>query len=126
MNGEGGGASVNGALVAVSVPATKLSVRAPRLPLMRRSTNVTTPDTALTDVVPLSVPPPDASTADTVVALEVTRFPAASWTSRTGCVVNGTPTTAPAGCVRIASCRTAPGVTVTLTLAVAEPLVAVI
>jgi hypothetical protein len=58
--------------------------------------------------------------------LELTRLPAASWSSSTGCVERSAPSDAPAGWVRTMICRTAPGVTVTDTFALAEPLVAVI
>jgi hypothetical protein len=124
MNGVGGGPMVNGAEVAISVPAVKLKTRGPAVPLTRRSAKVATPPTDATLSVPPSVPPPLAIVTATNVWLDVTRLPAASCTSTTGWVTNGTPTIAPAGCVRIASCRTDPGVTVTVRLAVADPLVA--
>jgi hypothetical protein len=125
MNGVGGGPMVNGAEVAINVPAVKLKTRGPALPLTRRSAKVATPPTEATLSVPPSVPPPVVIVAVMRTDGDVTILPAASCTSTAGCVVNGTPTIAPAGCVRIASCRTDPGVTVTATFAVAEPLVAV-
>jgi hypothetical protein len=125
MNGVGGGPMVNGAELAISVPAVKLKTRGPALPLTRRSVKVATPPTDATLSVPPSVPLPLVIATATNVWLDVTRLPAASCISTTGWVANETPTIAPSGCVRIASCRIDPGVTVTVTLAVAEPLVAV-
>jgi hypothetical protein len=58
---------------------------------------VTTPPTAATVAVPLNVPPPLAIAAVTKAVLEVTRFPAASWNSTTGCVAKGASTMAPTG-----------------------------
>src|SRR5262245_30544922 len=49
-----------------------------------------------------------------------TRVPVASRASITGCVVNATPDTAPAGCVNTASCVTGSGATLTVTLMMSE------
>jgi len=125
-NGVGGGVIVNVAEIADTVPALKPSVRTPATPEIRKSVNVTTPPAAATVSVPPSVPPPVAIVAVTKVVLELTRLPAASWSSSTGCVESSAPSDAPAGWVRMTICRTAPGVTVTDTFALAEPLVAVI
>jgi len=103
MSVVGGAVIVNGAEAVDSVPAVKANVRVPALPLMRRSVKVTTPATAASVAVPLRVPPPLAIAAVTTVVLEMTRLPAASCNSTTGCVVSGEPTTAPTGCVLSAS-----------------------
>lgn len=70
-----------------------------------------TPFTAVTVVVPPSVPLPLANATVTVAALAV-RLPLASRICTTGCVVNATPVTAPAGRVLMASAAAGPTVPV--------------
>ena len=68
-------------------------------PVMARSVNVTTPFTALTVVVPDSVPVPLITVAVTGIVDDVTRLFPASRTRTTGWMANTFPETAPAGCV---------------------------
>ncbi len=76
---------------------------------------MTTPPAAVACTVPESAPPPDAIDAVTWVVLSaVAGLPAASRSSSTGWVVNGSPATAPAGCVTRTSCAAAPAVTAKL------------
>ena len=72
-------------------------------PLTRKSENVATPFTALTVVVPVSVPLPLATAAVTAADDVDTRASFASriWTA--GCVPRKTPLTAPPGCVATAT-----------------------
>jgi len=127
MTAVGGGVIVNDAdATAVRPVLEKESVRSPGVPETDSPTNVTTPPTAATELVPPSVPPPDATDAVTDAVDVVTRFPAASRISITGCVASGLPITAPTGCVRMPSRVGAPGVTVTESDALARPAVAVI
>src|ERR1035437_139658 len=83
--------------------AVKLSVCAPD-PLILRLVKVATPFTALTVVVPASVPVPDAIAAVTAFVAPATFVPLPSRISTTGCVANTVPLLALAdGCVVIAN-----------------------
>jgi hypothetical protein len=112
--------------VAADAPVTpNVSVRAPALPDIARFVNAATPASALTVDVPLSVPPPLAIAAVTE-AVDVVRFPAASRSSTTGWRDSAAPLVPSPGCVRITNVLTLPGVTVAVSEAVSDPLVAVI
>jgi hypothetical protein len=114
MTGVGGGAIVNVPDVREVRPGLEnVSVRSPAVPETESPTNVATPPTAATVLVPTSVPPPDAIDAVTEAVDVVTRLPAASRISITGWVASGVPTGAPTGCVRTANCVAGPGFTVT-------------
>src|SRR5687768_16205937 len=80
-------------------------------PVMARSANVATPFTALTVVVPESVPDPLTTVAVTGSEEAATRLFPASRTCTTGCTENAAPDTAPAGCR--ATLREAAGPTAT-------------
>ena len=99
--------------VTVRVPSENCSVNAPAVPASDRPANVATPPTAATVGVPLSVPVPLATVAVTF-EVAVVRFPCASSSCTLGCVPNAMPFTAPAGCVSMVSCATAPGASTTL------------
>jgi hypothetical protein len=82
--------------------AVKLRLWGPA-PVIARSVNVATPFRAVTVVVPVSVPLPDAFVTVTASVLDVTVFPEASRMATTGCVVNGAPLRAPAAGARRAT-----------------------
>jgi hypothetical protein len=110
-----GGATFSAADVAAATAvAVNVNVTGPD-PVRLRSTKVATPATAVTESDPERLALPLLTAAVTLVVDDVTRLPAWSLTSTTGCVVRAAFDTAPAGCVRIASCVAAPGVTVTVT-----------
>ena len=73
-------------------------------PFTTRSVNVATPLTALTVVVPASVPPAPFSVAVTAFVAPDTTPPLTFRTSTTGCGLNGEPVCAPPGCVVMPSC----------------------
>ncbi len=96
--------------------------------LIERPLNVATPLTALTVVVPESVPPPGfvPMAIDTGAVLEVTVLPFASWI--VAATENAVPAVVFAGCVVNASLFAAPGTTVNVELVPADnvsPLVRV-
>ena len=127
MTGAGGGVMVIDADVTGGRPVLeKVSVRSPGVPEIESPTNVATPPTAVTEVVPPRVPPPDAIATVTEAVEVVTTFPAASRISMTGCAVSGLPITPPVGCALMASWVAKPGVTLTASDACAVSAVAVI
>jgi hypothetical protein len=70
----------------VKPDAVKLSVRAPSVPVIARVANVATPlASEVAVVVPPSVPPPVAITADTTTPGLLTDAPAASRSCTMGC-----------------------------------------
>ena len=82
----------------------------PTVPANVTPLKVTTPFTALTVVVPPSVPPvPDWIATVTAVVAPVTVFPAESRIVTTGCVVSAPPDAPLAGAVVSTSCVAAPG-----------------
>ena len=109
MAGGCGEAAVRCVLLDVTLNAGLLVVKArvcAPAPVSVRFVNVATPFTAVTLVVPPSVPLPLATAAvtDSVApAPVVTTNPALSRIRTTGCVVNAEPLVAPAGCVCIDS-----------------------
>ena len=84
----------------------------PTLPASVNPLNVATPATALTVVVPPSVPPvPDWIATVTAVVASDTVLPCPSLIVTTGCVVSAAPEAPPAGAVVSASVVAPPGVT---------------
>ena len=71
-------------VTAVSEVGVKVNVRSPEVPVMTRLVKVATPLTAATEVVPDSVPPPDAIDATTLTVELVTVLPLASTMRITG------------------------------------------
>src|SRR5215467_13260948 len=100
----------------------KRSVNVPA-PVMARFVNVATPFTALTTVVPDSVPEPLAMLAVTDAEL-LTRLLLASRTCTTGCVPSVLPDVPPTGCTLTASCVGVAARTVMLALPLAPLAVA--
>ena len=86
-----------------SDPAVNVTVTGP-VPATPRFVKVATPLTALTVVVPISCPVPLAIEAVTCAVEFETSTPVASLSNTTGCVVNGTPLSAPTGNVWTAYC----------------------
>jgi hypothetical protein len=96
-------------VAAVKDVGVKARVKFPGVPERTRLVKVATPLTAATVVVPLRVPPvPDAIDATKLTVDDVTVFPEASVTLITGCIVNGTPLTAPDGWVVIIALEAVP------------------
>ena len=112
---ESAAATVKDADVTVIGPAiANCSVCAP-VPVMRRFVNVARPCTALTTVVPDSVPVPVAIVTVTGFVAPRTRVLVASRNSTTGSVTKFAPDDAPAGCVITTICVTGSGATMTVT-----------
>ena len=97
----------------VSDGALKPSVYAPTVPEMPSPEKTARPVASVVAVaVPDRLPEPLAIAAVTTVPACKTGLPCASRTRIAGCVVNGDPLAAPAGCVLIVSCDAAPALMV--------------